>query len=151
MKRLVKNLFAGFVCSMLLVGCGGQQIESEPVIVHDPIVHEEPKTIIENVPLIHEEESQQGIGEVFEIESYNYKDRYSAYYSETLYGEPVLNVHLGDDTLETADFNDYYMIVAYHAVNVEYIVYTFDNGTNCVMHKDTYEYFPNQDINYYRN
>ena len=28
MKRLVKNLFAGFVCSALLMGCGGQDLEN---------------------------------------------------------------------------------------------------------------------------
>ena len=268
MKRLVKNLFAGFICSVLLVGCGGQEVQDTRIPVEKMndlfdvivdkynteidsydaeyhrdayegiyyfILHSEKFTynslsqMIANegrqslddavdkmetdinediIPLIREtdylgqvkfiikssdgkevftyylgteedkiskvevfvsepqyqpqpeprqniiqesDDSQVGIGPVFEIESYNYKDRYSAYYSETPYGESVLNVHIENDSLQTADFNDYYMIVGYHAVGVDYIVFTFDDGSNAVMVHETFEVIPNQDINYYRN
>ena len=268
MKRLVKNLFAGFVCSVLLVGCGGQEVQDTrtPVekmddlfdviidsynteidnydaeykydayegiyylILHskkftynglsqmianegrqslDDVVDKMETDINEDIiPLIRETEylgqvkfiikssdgkevftyylgieedkiskvevfvsepqyqpqpepkqnivpqdddSQVGIGTVFEIESYNYEDRYPAYYSETGAGESVLNVHIENDSLQVADLNNYYMIVAYHAVGIDYIVFTFGDGSNCVIDHATMEYYANQDINYYRN
>ena len=91
------------------------------------------------------EQSQVGIGEVFDV------GNYTAYYSKTPYGEEVLNIHIDDDYLQVADIEAYYNLVANYAIGCSFVVMTFKDYSNCVIDLNTMSYVTNQDINYYRN
>ena len=69
----IKNLFAGFVCSVLLIGCQGQEVEEpiqEEVIVEEEVqeqeevIEEEPQeeVIIEEEPIVEEQQELYGLG-----------------------------------------------------------------------------------------
>lgn len=52
----IKLLFTGFICSTLLIGCQGQDIENEPIIRHYNIHPNDNQNIFNNEEIYEEDE-----------------------------------------------------------------------------------------------
>ena len=104
---------------------------------------------VEQAPQI--QHQQPGVNPLPEL-NYHYpeQDTNLTYYSETLDGKSVFNVHIDNDSVQTADIRDYVWQYGEAAMGIDYIVFQFPDG-NAVVDNNTLDVYFHQDLNYYRN
>lgn len=107
----------------------------------EPVVEQEPQI----------QHQQPGVNPLPEL-NYHYpeQDTNLTYYSETLDGKSVFNVHIDNDSVQTADIRDYVWQYGEAAMGIDYIVFQFPDG-NAVVDNNTLDVYFHQDLNYYRN